>query len=271
MAYPFEVKEALSRHLGVWYPTCRVTTKGVEEFAARGLDRAMVWAAGRMVDDATAMIESYRKNENKPVTAMSSTLPVVIAAMDKSFQFSGGEWSRTMGETVYCVIPGDPLARVFALQSYSADVRVQLLVAAAEVDTASSIITQIMRYLTTIGNRKFPATYRWAGLNLLWPCSLETTDLIVINTPPDQKNLTLLALDMTIRHTVPEFSAPRPGDPHDGLGAGTADDPHGFPGVVMITSYDSIVNRHAVITPKPPPAPAPPNHANVVRGDGEPT
>ena len=53
------------------------------------------------------------------------------------------------------------------------------------------------------------------------------------------KNLTVLAMDITLRAEIPLFDAPKDGEPNDGKGVPGTDDPAGYP-LVQSVSVDSM-------------------------------
>jgi hypothetical protein len=74
-----------------------------------------------------------------------------------------------------------------------------------------------------------------AGISQSWPVVFELPEVMAITSPTDQKNLTVLATDFTMRATVPLLKYPDAADADaDGSGSGTAADPDGYLTVVQV-------------------------------------
>jgi hypothetical protein len=131
-------------------------------------------------------------------------------------------------------IPGDAKERLFGLRAVAGDVRAQVVIFATDEPSAHSLAAQFLLFLDASENRRFDAVYRFAGVDTAWPVQIETPEnpAMAINT--DAKNLTVLAIDLSLRVEVPLYDAPKEGEPNDGKGAPGTDDPAGYPVVQSI-------------------------------------
>ena len=104
--------------------------------------------------------------------------------------------------------------------------------------SARSLAAQFILHLDTTEGRRFKAPFVFAGQTLDWPVVIETPDVQAIAVPSEAKNLTMLAIDLTLRASVPLIDAPKPGDANDGQGVPGTDDPAGYPLVRMISGIE---------------------------------
>lgn len=218
------------------------TTKATREWAARPFARSMVLAPGRMIDAADDMMASWRKNDNAGKEGISSHLPVVITALSKDYMPVGGEFSRQIARPMDIIIPIDEKERVFKLRQIQGDRRAQLLFVAPEEASARSMAMQFCQWITDHEWKRFTVPYEFAGFIHEWPVMLETPD--VMPSAIDlggQKNITALAVDVTLRETIPLFMSPKPNEPNDGRGTeGDPTDPNGYPTTLAIDSKGNV-------------------------------
>ena len=115
-----------------------------------------------------------------------------------------------------------------------------------------------MLFLDATPNRRFTARYRFAGQDMDWPVQIESPDAPAMNIQTEAKNLTILAIDVTLRPEIPLFDAPKPGEANDGKGTpGDPEDPAGYPVVqkIDITGRDAgpdggsaVIRKYSVVT-----------------------
>ncbi len=74
-----------------------------------------------------------------------------------------------------------------------------------------------------------------------FPVQLESPDAPASNANPASKNMSALIVDLTLKATIPIFSAPKVGEPNDGKGVPGTNDPAGFPVVVQVNNYRNFV------------------------------
>ncbi|HEY4530135.1 MAG TPA: hypothetical protein VIG97_07385 [Luteimonas sp.] len=229
------VKAGLGQYMARFYEDIAPTTRPMEEFVVRGLGKSILWAPGRMVDAAEDMLSLYaREKPDDGAPTKPFELPVMFVAMAKDYTPTGREFTRQVGEREWVTIPGDDKGRVFRLRTIAADIRTQVVIAAADEPTARSIAAQLALFIDSVGGRRFSAPFLFAGESLDWPVVIETPDVTAMAVQGDAKNLTMLAMDMTLKATVPLFDAPRPGQVNDGQGVPGTPDPAGYPVVNAI-------------------------------------
>lgn len=234
-----ELKIGFGKYIEGFYRSLSPTTKAMEEFVARGLEKSIVFAPSRMVDAAEDMLASWRKNDNNGDGQSTPFLPVIIVATGKDYLPATGDYSIQKGEPEYVVLPVDPKNRVFKMRQMHGDRRAQLVIFSADEPTARSIAAQFSLYCSRYVNRRFSATYRFAGFDLGFPVMLESTDIPATNVTTEQKNLTILAIDLSLRETIPLFNYPLAGEANDGLGIlGDPNDPCGYSLVVEVAVLD---------------------------------
>ncbi len=237
------VKVAFGQYMGRFYASLIPTTKVLHEYVARGLDKSVVWAPSRMVDAVEDMIASWQKNDSNTST-QPAKMPVVIVAMAEDYVPSGRDFTRQIPELPHIIIPQDGKNRAFKVQVVAGDIRAQIVFAAHDEPTAKSMAAQFLLFADSIDNRRFDAAYSFAGMNdHLWPVQIESTDSPAISIKSDVKNMTILAVDLTLKASIPIFRAPAINEPNDGKGTpGDSDDPSGYPVVehTNITKEDTI-------------------------------
>lgn len=230
------VKVAFGEFMGRFYDQLIATTQPMEEFVARGLSRSIMLAPGRMIDAADSMFRKYLRIEHEDTdVTLPHKLPVILCAFARDFSVTGRDYSRLVGDRQMVVLPDDPKQRMFGLRMMSADIRVQVVVFATDEPSAKSIAGQFALFLDETFNRRFWATYRFAGVDCTFPCQIDSPEVYPALVQNDARNLTILAMDLTLKCAAPLFDAPKEGEPNDGKGtAGSKDDPAGYPVVDAI-------------------------------------
>jgi hypothetical protein len=234
-----ELQVGFGAYLNGFYNSLIANTPALSGFISRGFTNCFAWAPARMVDAAEEMLEAWRRNDNGQPSS-SAFLPVVIVAIAKDYEPVGGDFSRQLSDPQWITLPQDTKQRVFKVQQMQGERRAQLLFAAADESTARSLASQFCLWLAAVPNRRFPAQYQFCGISNNWPVMVVTPDDAAKSMPTDEKNLTMIVVDVAIRETIPFFMAPGPGEPNDGKGSGTADDPSGYPLVNEIVSKAAV-------------------------------
>lgn len=233
-----QVKAAFGEYIGRYYQSVVPTTKPLEEFKVRGLAQCIAWAPSRMVDAAQDMLALWlRAEHNKPTKPPA--LPSIIVAIAKDYTPSGRDYTRQVADRQVAIIPGDPKERLFGIRAIAGDVRAQVAIFATDEPTARSLAAQLLLFMDATENRRFTAKYHFAGVETLWSVQIETPENPAMSIPSDAKNLTILAVDVTLRAQIPLFDAPGTGEPNDGKGTPGTDDPAGYP-LVQVVDVDSI-------------------------------
>lgn len=239
-AYFLPVRIGLGLYLQRFHAELSIDTPALAEFAARDFAKTLVMAPGRMIDQAGAMLDAWRANDNTGEAQPRSPLPIMIAALSRDFvpvapDGGGHAWA----DKTAVRIPADPKHRMFDLRAVSAEVRAQIVFAAAEPMTAQSLAMQLHMHASQSHRRSFPARYMLAGMVEEWPVKIESSDIIAVASPGDATNLTVLAADLTLRVTIPMLSAPRlTASDADGQGTDDLMDPSGYLGVQEVRGFD---------------------------------
>ena len=199
------VKVAFSEYIGDFYRSISATTKPMIEFRSRGLEKSIAWCPSRMIDTAEEMLSQWQRNDTDNAPTNPSKLPVILVAMAKDYVPTSREYTRQVAERQFVGIPEDTKGRMFGLRYISADIRTQICIFAADEPTARSIAAQFCLYIDAMSNRTFNALHEFAGFKLPFGIQLETSDAPAMNIQTDAKNLTILAIDLTLRCSVTIF------------------------------------------------------------------
>ncbi len=237
MFYP--IKAAYGAYIGRWHAGLFGDTRATREFAARPLGKAAMFVAGRMIDQAEEMLESYRKNENTSEPGKNSVLPIALVAMAKDAMPVMGDIGHQIADRMMVRLADGPGAAVYGYRQGYYEWRTQIVVAAADEPSAHSLAAQFTMFVAAKGNRRFMSTYQWGEYTLQMPVTIETPDVTFMAVQTDAKNLTMLAGDVTLRALVPFLDAPKDGEPNDG----SNHNPPGYPVTGGIT-----LQRHISIT-----------------------
>ncbi|SFK63477.1 hypothetical protein SAMN05216302_101119 [Nitrosomonas aestuarii] len=235
----FPVKSAFGEYIGGFYNSLSPTTKGMTEFASRGLSKSIVWAPSRMVDTVQDMLSAWQRNDTDGTPTHPPDLPVMIAAMANDYTSTGRDVTRqiTSDDELLVIFPDDVKERAFGVKVAAGDIRAQVAIFSHDEPTAKALAAQFALYIDSISNRRFYAKYEFAGYELEWPVQIEAPDVVAVPSPTESKNMAILAIDITLRASSPLFNAPKEGEPNDGKGTpGSDDDPAGYPVVVQVNS-----------------------------------
>lgn len=236
------VKIGLGEYLLGFYGTLNPSTKPLKEFIGRGFGKSVAWAASRMVDEAEAMLSSWQRNDTDSAPTQPFKLPVIMVAIAKDYTPTGREYTRQLSENVKVILPGDPKERCFGVRTIAGDIRAQIAIFASDEPTAKSIAAQLCLYLDAFPNRRFSAKYNYAGVSgLAFPVQIETAETPATSVNSGSKNMTILAVDLTLRTSIPLFNAPLEGQPNDGKGIPGTDDPAGYPLVVDVIKWNYLL------------------------------
>jgi len=230
------VKIAFGEFLGRYFTSLAATTQPLQSYMTRPLSKAIAWAPARMVDAADDMLALYMRTDLDDAPTTPPDLPVIIAAMAKDYTPTGRDYTRQVADRQPIILPDDPKERLFGLRAVAGDVRVQLAIFAMNVPTAQSLAAQFLLFVDEAPNRRFEAEYAFAGIKTKWPVQIESPDSPAMSIQTEAKNLTILAVDLTLHASIPLFDAPKPGEPNDGKGNPGTDDPAGYPLVQTIAT-----------------------------------
>lgn len=235
------VKVALGEYLHEFYVSIVPTTKALESFVTRGFDKGFAWAPARMIDSAEEMLASWQRNDTDSATTAPAKVPVVLVAMSKDYTPTMRDFTTQIPDPVMVMLPDDAKERVFELKTIAGDIRAQIVIFAHDEQTAKSIASQFLLFIDSPSKRRFFAKYSFAGTLQDWPVQLESTDSPAQSIQTDAKNLTILAVDIMLKASIPMFKAPSGNEPNDGKGDGSAADPNGY----MVVSEVSILAKES--------------------------
>lgn len=223
------VKVAFAEYVGRFYQSLYPTTRGMDEYCKRGLEKAVAWVPGRMVDAAEEMLDAWQRNDTDSAATLPR-LPVVLIAMSKDVTPSGRDYTRQIADAEWFTFACDPKERAFKVKTMSADVRAQLAIFAHDEPTARAIAAQWLLFTEGVANRGFASTIMFSGMEHHWPVRIENPSASVMSIQTDAKNITLLSVDVMLKASIPLFFAPKVGEPNDGKGdPANPDDLAGFP------------------------------------------
>jgi hypothetical protein len=212
------------------------------EFAERGFSASFAFAPSRMVDKAQEMLDAWNKNKTgekaKAVTSGNTVLPklpVVLVAIAKDYTPQDGSTGLQVYDKLDVFLPTDERQRLFKVQFIEGDVRAQIVICSHERDTAMGIASQLLLFLSHPDNRGFNAKYRFAQCDNSHPVWIELPNSSAINVDVGSDNLTMLAIDLTLKCRLPIYHAPKEGEPNDGKGTNYTDDPSGYPLVASVS------------------------------------
>lgn len=223
------VKAGLGGFLQGFYGQVVPTTRPLQEFVGRGFPYCFAWAPARMVDLAGDMLAAWQRNDTDQAATKPPKLPAVLVAMAKDYTPTGRDFTTQIADPVDVMIPGDDKARYFQMKLIAGDVRAQLAIVASDEPTAKSLAAQFLLYLDSPSRRGFLARYPFAGIEHEYPVQIEAPDNPAMSVDTGTKNMTVLAIDLTLKCSVPLFIAPKIGEANDGKGVPGTADPAGFP------------------------------------------
>lgn len=240
-----QIKIGYAHYLKRWrdglYPDY-ADTKAVKAFMAKPLNEAVKWAAGRMVDDAEAMLHAYMKNTNGD-PGKSTLFPVLLLAMDDTFVGTGADWGGDhIGRQVVQIEEGGSW---YGYKHVMMDRRLQMVIIASEGGSAQSLAAQLSSFIKEPRNRYFDAVYQFGQYNVPMPQTLESVRIDWMDVKPEGvKNIKILIADVTLKCSIPYFDAPGEGEPNDG----SDKVPPGYPTVHVVEHADEFTNTGSTTT-----------------------
>ncbi len=223
------VKVAIGEFLQGFYRDVAPTTRALQEFRQRGFAQCVALAPSRMVDQVSAMLGAWQRNDSAQAPTRPPKLPALVVAVAKDYTPASRDFTTQIADPVDVSFPADGKQRYFQMKLIAGELRAQLAIMASDEPTAKSLAAQFLLYLDSPANRSFVARYPFAGFDHEYPVQIEAPDNPAMSIETDARNLTLLAIDLTLKVSVPLFLAPGEGEPSDGKGMPGTDDPAGFP------------------------------------------
>lgn len=226
------VKEAYGHFMAGFYDSLVPTLPVMKEYTERGLSDSIVWAPTRMVDSVEEMLDNWQRS-NKGHPTNPAKIPVIFVAMGRDLVGTGRDYTMQVADSIDVVIPGDERERIFKLRTVAGDIRTQIAIVANQEAVAKSIAAQFGLWLDSPLNRRMTSRHTFAGMETEWPVHIEDPSMTAMDIKTDAKNICILAIDITLKVTIPLFQAPKDGEPSDGRGTGP-DDPDGYPVVTSV-------------------------------------
>lgn len=241
----FPLKKAFSGYMREFYKRIYPDTPALQEYVERGLSRSVMWAAGRMVDAVTDMLDSYRKNENSATPDRGALLPVIFVAMARDYTPTTGDvGGRQVGRQL--VSFSDAIgASVYGYRQAMGDIRTQIAICAADEASARSIAAQFCLWIGEIPNRRFKVQHTFGQYTIELTAMIDTPDTIFQSVDSGQKNMTILVGDFNLRTAIPYFDAPKLGEQNDG----STNNPPGYPTVtgVAVTNINALTETEVLL------------------------
>lgn len=227
------IKQAFGEFMGRYYQGLTPTTRPMFEFVGRGFGKSVQYAPTRMIDAAEEMLAAWQRNDTDSAPTQPPKLPVIIVAMARDVIPTGRDFNRQIADPEYVMLEDDPKGRMFALRTVASDIRTQVAFFTQDEPTARSLAAQFGLFLDATGNRRFAAVFKNPlGEDEEWPVVIETPEIPFISVRTEAKNLCILAADLTLKVTVPLYSAPGADNPNnDQSGSPGTTDPSGYLGV----------------------------------------
>lgn len=230
------VKEGLGVFMQGFYSYLVPTTTPMKEFLERGFPYCVAWAPSRMIDKADEMLGAWQRNDTQQAATRPPKMPVVLVAVAKDYTPISGDFGTQIADPIDVFIPDDPKNRYFEMRMVAGEVRAQIAIFAQDEPTAKSLAAQFLLYLSSPSSRGYYAIFPFAGVDNKLPVQIEAPDNPAMSIETGTKNLTVLAIDITLRCSIPLFHAPAFGEPNDGKGIPGTADPAGYP---LVQEFDS--------------------------------
>ena len=248
MDHTLSLKTAFAKYMDRFYAGLYPDTPALSEFVERGFAKSVTWAPDRMVDAVEDMLKAYQKNKNtsgaEPIKpGAGSPFPIMFAAMSKDYAPTGADFGGRQVHRQLVALEDTPGASIYGYRQAMGDVRVQVVIMAADAPTARSLAAQFSLFVGQIPNRRFRVEFPWGQYVLSMPCMLETPDILFSKIDAENQGMTILAADVTLKAVFPYLDAPKPGEPNDG----TANNPPGYPLVEQINTLNEVTQDAYVV------------------------
>lgn len=186
----------------------------------RRFARAEFSGAVRLIPQAERMIDAV----NELLARSRLSAPVLLAALDNDW-IPGS--AHPVSDTANVTFPLDTKGRQFRMRTVDGEIRAQLAFCASSERAASQLASLFAEHLQSVGV-DFYAAHEFAGLWHGLPAMIEIPENPAISVDTGSRRLAVVAINLSVRVTVPLFMAPRPGEPNDGKGVPGTNDPAGY-------------------------------------------
>lgn len=227
----FPVKEAFGRYMKRWFDSLYVDTASIQEYVNRDFDKAVTAVPSRMIDAVEDILAAYQKNNTTGVPGANAKFPIVMVCMAKDYIPSGGETGARQVSRRLVTLSDAPGSSVYGYRQAMGDVRVQVVIMAAEPMSGQSLAAQFSHFIGEIRNRRFRVQHTFGQYSFETTCMLETPDILFSKADSGNQNMTILIADLNLKVTLPMLDAPKEGEDNDG----SDNDPPGYPVVTQVT------------------------------------
>lgn len=197
------VKQAIGKVLVDFHKWTMPDTKALDYWKRLDVNKAIVVAPSRMIDDIDSMLSKYRQQETDK--GYVAPLPVMIVALAN--MVSPPEISAIKGIPYWLntMVPTDTKNRPIKLRTVARQYRVQLAFVCAEGDTCQSVINQFCAYMQDDFKRRFMATYDLgAGVKDDWHLTVIENSLFPDSVPTGQANMAVNTVDFQVAGLLPQ-------------------------------------------------------------------
>ncbi|HAD68272.1 hypothetical protein [Acinetobacter radioresistens] len=197
------VKSAVGRLLIDFKKWTKPDTKPFRHWKRLEARHAIQVVAGRMIDDADAMLAKYR--QQAPEKDFTGPLPIMLVALAPMVSPPDISSLRNTPYWLDTVIPTDPKNTPIKLRTIARQYRVQLLMVSADADTTQSVINQFVAYMGDDYKRRFKVTYDLGnGVKDDWEMTVLENSLYPDSVPSGQNNLSLVTVDFQFVGLLPQ-------------------------------------------------------------------
>lgn len=187
----------------------------------RRFARADFSDAVQLVSQSERMVDALNELLARP----RLSAPVLLAALDTDW-IPGS--ANAVSDTANVTFPLDTKGRQFKVRTVDGEIRAQLAFCASNERAARQLASLFAEHLQSAGV-DFYAAHEFAGLWHGLPAMIEIPENPAISVDTGSRRLAVVAINLSVRVTVPLFMAPQPGEPNDGKGVPGTNDPAGYP------------------------------------------
>lgn len=231
------LKIALAEYMGRFKQSLVNTaldTLAVQDFNSRDLKSSIVFAPSRMVDAVEDILSAWRKNTNANQAQSTAFLPVIAIAIARDYTPASPSQGPLLGDAIDIKLPNYPDERNLKLELLRGQMRVQVVVIAPDDSTAKSLIARFCHFVRRYDNRGFDAVYRLAGVDDAWFNTWDTQDIYPMSVSVQQTNIAIQKVDLLLNVAIPLVYGASASEANSGIGAGTLDNPFGYPVLTQI-------------------------------------
>lgn len=198
------VQDAWTKVLADFRAWCKAETLHTRAWKHRPFKEAIAGCRASMVDDAEAMLASWRKNENTDVEdGGTAFIPVMLTATAVATQ--PPEISQIIGRPYWTdvLINTDGEDKIVQMRTIPKAIRAQVVYISTNPHDAQSISDQFCAYMTDDAKRKFPVFYN--GFAEPFEMTVLDNSLFPDIVPTEAKNLSMVSIDVTMIGLVPQL------------------------------------------------------------------